>query len=119
MNGLVVFTVVDILLLVAGLAFYLFVVGSQLKRVGALLEECSELVWDVKRHAEVIDSGLASINHTGRVIAGALPLLYDMGERIVVGATFDHDAAVERPPAAPASGTRRSRMLDSVGYNPD
>lgn len=119
MNGLVVFTVIDILALVAGLVFYLYVVGSQLKRVGTTLEECSELVWDVKRHAEVIDSGLQSINHTGQVIAGALPLLYDMGERIVVGATFDHDAAVDRGPAAPASGTRRSRLLESVGYDPD
>ncbi len=119
MNGHLVFTIINILLLVAGLAFYLYVVGSQLKRVGTTLEECSELVWDVKRHAEVIDKGLASINHTGQVIAGALPLLYDMGERIVVGATFDHDEAAHRPPAAPASGTRRSRMLESVGYDPD
>lgn len=119
MNAMVVFTVVDIVLLVAGLAIYLFIVGGQLKRVATLVEECSELVWDVKRHAEVIDSGLASINHTGQVIAGALPLLYDMGERIVVGATFDHDEAVHRPSAAPASGTRRSRLLESVGYDPD
>lgn len=118
MTGLIIFTVIDIVLLVAGLAFYLFVVGSQLKRVGTTLEECSELVWDVKRHAEVIDSGLRSINHTGQVIAGALPLLYDMGERIVVGATFDHDTAVERAPAVPGAGTRRSRLLEGVGYEP-
>jgi hypothetical protein len=119
MNGMVVFTVIDIVLLIAGLAIYLWIVGGQLTRVGTLLEECSELVWDVKRHAEVIDAGLGSINSTGRVIAGALPLLYDMGESIVAGATFDHDAAVERGPAAPASGTRRSRLLESVGYEPD
>lgn len=119
MNALVVFTVIDIVLLVAGLATYLYIVGGQLKRVGDLVEECSELVWDVKRHAEVIDSGLASINHTGQVIAGALPLLYDMGERIVVGATFDRDEAAHRPSAVPASGTRRSRLLESVGYDTD
>ena len=39
MNGLVVFTVVDIVLLIAGLAVYLFIVGGQLKRVATGLEE--------------------------------------------------------------------------------
>jgi hypothetical protein len=119
MNGRIVFTVIDIAALIAGLAVYLYIVGGQLRRVAVVLEECSELVWDVKRNAEVIDAGLGSINNTGRVIAGALPLLYDMGERIVVGATFDHDAAVDSGHAAPASGTRRSRMLESVGYDDD
>ena len=119
MNGLVVFTVIDIALLIAGLAIYLYIVGSQLGRVATVLEECSELVWDVKKNAEVIDAGLGSINNTGRVIAGALPLLYDMGERIVAGATFDHDAAMDSGHAAPASGTRRSRRLESVGYDSD
>ena len=54
-----------------------------------------------------------------RVIAGALPLLYDMGERIVHGATFDPDAAAGSGHAAPASGTRRSRQLEGVGYDAD
>jgi hypothetical protein len=119
MNGRVVFTVIDIGLLIAGLAVYLYIVGGQLRRVATVLEECSSLVWDVKRNAEVIDAGLGSINNTGRVIAGALPLLYDMGERIVEGATFEHDAAVDGGHAAPASGTRRSRMLEGVGYDAD
>ena len=119
MNGRIVFTVIDIAALIAGLAVYLYIVGGQLRRVAVVLEECSALVWDVKRNAGVIDAGLGSINNTGRVIAGALPLLYDMGERIVVGATFDHDAAVDSGHAAPASGTRRSRMLESVGYDDD
>lgn len=119
MTGRVVFTVVDIVLLIAGLAVYLYIVGGQLRRVATVLEECSGLVWDVKRNAEVIDAGLGSINNTGRVIAGALPLLYDMGERIVDGATFDHDAAVHSGTNKPASGTRRSRQLEGVGYDPD
>lgn len=119
MNGRIVFTVIDIALLIAGLAVYLYIVGTQLKRVASVLEECSSLVWDVKRNAEVIDAGLGSINTTGRVIAGALPLLYDMAERIVTGATFDTDAAAASGKAAPASGTRRSRMLESVGYDGD
>lgn len=117
MNGNVLFSVIDIVLLIAGLAIYLFIVGSQLTRVATVLEECSDLVAEVKKNAEVIDQGLGSINSTGRVIAGALPLLYGMAEGIVDGATFDHDAAVERPD--PASGRRRSRQLHGVGYLDD
>jgi hypothetical protein len=117
MNGRIFFSVLDIVLLIAGLAIYLYIVGSYLKRIATVLEDCSSLVWDVKRNAEVIDAGLGSINNTGRVIAGALPLLYDMGERIVDGATFDHDAAVDSGHAAPASGTRRTRLLESVGFD--
>lgn len=116
---MVVFTVIDIVLLIAGLAIYLYIVGGQLTRIASVLEECSELVWDIKRNAEPIDAGLGSINSTGRVIAGALPLLYGMAEGIVAGATFDHDAAVERGPAMPAMGHRRSRLLEGVGYTPD
>ena len=117
MNGYVLFTVIDIVLVIAGLAIYLWIVGSQLTRVASVLEECSDLVADVKRNAEVIEPGLNDINSTGRVIAGALPLLYGMAEGIVDGATFDHAAAVERPD--PARGTRRSRQLEAVGYIPD
>ena len=32
--------------------------------------------------------GVAHINRTGGVVAGALPLLYGMAEGIVVGATY-------------------------------
>ncbi len=119
MNGMVLFTVVDIVLLIAGLAVYLYIVGGQLTRVAGLLEECSDLVGEIKTNAEVIDSGLGSINNTGRVIAGALPLLYGMAEGIVKGATFDHDAHVASGVARPAMGTRRSRLMEAVGYEPE
>jgi hypothetical protein len=114
---LVVLTVVDILALIAGLAFYLFVVGSQLTRIAGNLEECSEIVRRIVANAEPIMPGLQHINRTGGVVAGALPLLYGMAEGIVAGATYEPDTS-ERPPAAPASGRRRSRMHDSVGYEP-
>lgn len=117
MNGYVLFSVIDIMLLIAGLAIYLWIVGSQLTRVASVLEECSDLVADVQRNAEVIEPGLVGINRTGRVVAGALPLLYGMAEGIVDGATFDHDEAVKRP--NPERGSRRSRQLDAVGYLPD
>jgi len=114
---LVVLSVVDILLLIAGLAFYLFVVGSQLTRIAGNLEECSEIVRRIVANAEPIMPGLQHINRTGGVVAGALPLLYGMAEGIVVGATYVPDTT-ERPPAVPASGRRRSRMHESVGYEP-
>jgi hypothetical protein len=116
MTTLVVLSVVDIALLIAGLAFYLFVVGGQLTRVAGNLEECADIVWDIEKNAEPIVEGVSNINRVGGVVAGALPLLYGMAEAIVVGATYQPPP--ERPPAAPASGTRRSRLHDMVGYSP-
>ena len=119
MTTLIVLSVVDVVLLIAGLAFYLFVVGSQLTRVATNLEECRDLVRAVVRNAEVIEPGVERINHTAGVVAGALPLLYGMAEGIVAGATYQPGAAPERGPARPASGRRRSRLHDAVGYLPD
>jgi hypothetical protein len=114
---LIVLTVVDIALLIAGLAIYLYIVGGQLNRVAANLEECSELVGTIVGHAVVIEPGVEHINRTGGVIAGALPLLYGMAEGIVAGATYQPVERVERE-AKPASGRRRSRLHDAVGYAP-
>jgi len=118
MNQMVVLSIVDIALLIAGLAFYLFVVGSQLKRIATNLEECAELVRTIKGHAEAIEPGVEHINRTGGVVAGALPLLYGMAEGIVVGVTPRPAEPVVREPAKPASGRRRSRMHEGVGYVP-
>ncbi len=115
MNTLILLTVIDIVLLIAGLAIYLFIVGAQLTKVAGKLEEAADLVWKVKQNAEPIESGVERINRTGGVVAGALPLLYGMAEGIVVGATYQPETE-ERPPARPAMGTRRSRQLDGVGF---
>jgi hypothetical protein len=115
---LVVLSVVDIVLLIAGLAFYLFVVGSQLTRVATNLEESFGIAGTVVGNAAVIERGVEQINHTGGVVAGALPLLYGMAEGIVVGATYQAADVPERGPARPASGRRRSRLHDGVGYVP-
>ena len=110
--GLVVVLVV--VALIAGLAAYLFIVGSQLTKVAGLLEEAADLVWKIKGNAEVIEPGLKRINRTGGVVAGALPLLYGMGEGIVAGATYKPSTS-ERPPLKPVNGERRSRLLNGVG----
>ena len=119
MSSLALWSVINIVALIAGLAIYLFIVSSQLKKVATNLEDSADLVWDIKKDAEAIEPGLTSINSTGRVVAGALPLLYGMGEGIVVGATFQHDDHVSETVARPAMGTRRSRMMEAVGVSED
>ena len=84
---MIVLSVIDIVLLIAGLAFFLYVLGTQLARIATNLEECAELVRTIGRNAEVIRPGVEHINRTGRVVAGALPLLYGMAEGIVTGVT--------------------------------
>jgi hypothetical protein len=118
MTGLVVLTVVVIAMLVAVLAGYLYVVGSQLGRIADGLEECADLVWQIKHNAEPIIPGVEHINGTGATVAGALPLLYGMAEGIVAGVTPQPERPAERPPARPAAGRRRSRLHDGVGYRP-
>jgi hypothetical protein len=119
MTLLVVLTVLEIAVLIAGLAVYLFWVGSLLNRIAANLEECAGIVRSIVAHAELIGPSVEHINSTGGVVAGALPLLYGMAEEIVVGATWDGGEHTGPPaPARPASGTRRSRLHDAVGYAP-
>jgi hypothetical protein len=119
MSALAIWTAIDVAALIAGLAVYLFIVGSQLKGVADDLESSAELVWQIKRDAEAIAPGLTSINTTGRVVAGALPLLYGMGEGIVNGATFVHADHESEGVAKPAMGTRRSRLMEAVGVDID
>ncbi len=118
MTALVVLTVIAIVLLIAGLAVYLFWTGSLLSRIAGNLEEGADLVRAIGANARVIIPGVEHINATGGVVAGALPLLYGMAEQIVVGVTPRPAAAAVPEPARPASGTRRSRLLDAVGFAP-
>lgn len=119
MTTLVVLSVVAIALLIAVLAIYLYVVGGQLERIATNLEECHSIAGEIVGHAQLIDPGLDHINRTGGVVAGALPLLYGMAEGIVKGVTPRSDAPAERAPAMPASGRRRSRIMESVGARLD
>ena len=113
---MVMWSVIVIVALIAGLAFYLFVVGGQLKKIATNLEECDGLVRTIRGHAKAIEPGLKHVNRTGGVVAGALPLLYGMAEGIVTGVTPKPAQPVERGPARPASGRRRSRLHEGVGY---
>lgn len=120
MTTLVTFSVIAITLLIGGLAFFLYVLGSQLGRVATMLEECAAIVWKIERDTEAIGPGVERINRTGAVVAGALPLLYGFAEGIVTGATYEPEPEeAERPPALPAMGSRRSRLHEGVGYDPE
>lgn len=116
MTTLVVLSVVVIGLLVAGLAVYLFWAGSLLARVAGNLEESFDTAAEILGHAKLICPGVEHINRTGGVVAGALPLLYGMAEEIVADVTPRAAEPDVPEPARPASGRRRSRLLDSVGF---
>lgn len=115
-TGHVVLSSVLVGVLIAGLAFFLVVLSLQLGKIADKLEGANGLIEAINADAEAIVPGLEHINRTGGTIAGALPLLYGFAERILVGVTPTPErAAVARP----ASGTRRSRLHESVGYSPD
>jgi hypothetical protein len=118
MTTLVVLTVLEIVLLIAGLAFFLYWAGTLLARIAGNLEECAELVRTIVGHAKLIGPGVGHINHTGGVVAGALPLLYGMAEEIVTDVTPRPEEPAVPEPSRPSSGTRRSRLHDAVGYTP-
>ena len=117
MTTLVVLTVVEIVVLIAGLAFFLFWLGTLLTRIAGNLEECSRQVKTILGHGADIVPGVEHINRTGGVVASALPLLYGFAEQIVANAKPEQEKP-ERRVAAPASGRRRSRMLEAVGFSP-
>jgi hypothetical protein len=116
MTTLVVLTVMVIVLLVAGLAIYLFWAGSLLNRIASNLEESFGAAAEILGHAKLIGPGVEHINRTGGVVAGALPLLYGMAEEIVTDVTPAAEPPQAPEPAKPASGRRRSRLLDAVGF---
>jgi hypothetical protein len=119
MTALVVLTVIVIVLLIAGLAFYLWWAGSLLNRVASNLEESFGTAAEILGHAKLIGPGVDHINSTGGVVAGALPLLYGMAEEIVTDVTPRPAPPPVPEPARPASGRRRSRLLDAVGFAPE
>jgi hypothetical protein len=57
------------------------------------------------------------INEVGGVVAGALPLLYEMAEQIV-RSTAGKPATSSATDADRTPGTRRSRHHDGVGFIP-
>ena len=61
MTGLVVFTVIDVVLLIAGLAFYLYWVGTLLTRIAGNLEECAETVRAIRKTLAATTGGVQAV----------------------------------------------------------
>lgn len=115
---LIILTVVDIVALVAVLAFYLAWVGSLLSKIATNLEDCNESVQKINKHAELIQPGLDHIIDTGGIVSGALPLLYGFAEKILKKLAPTPPPPPHGHSTAPASGRRRSRLLEHVGFSP-
>ena len=116
MTALVVLTVVEIVLLIAGLAFFLAWIGHAARPDRDQPRGLRGPRPHDRRGRRVIEPGLEHINRTGAVVAGALPLLYGFAERIIGKVSPNPERAKV---AAPASGRRRSRLHDMVGYAPE
>jgi len=118
-NGnLVILSVADTTALCVGLSVYLGWAGYLLTRIARNLEVAADIVQEIYEEATLITPAVEHIINTGGIIAGALPLLYNMAEGIVVGVTPTTPPAERAPrgPAKPYSGRRRSRMHDAIGY---
>ena len=113
---LIVMSVVLIATFIAVLATFLLVIGVMLSRIADNLDDCCENVKTIVKHAEVIVPGVEHINRTGGVVAGALPLLYGGAERIAAKLAPPAPAPVNGHTNVPASGRRRSRLMDTVGF---
>jgi len=107
-----------IVVLIAGLAFFVIVLTIQLTKIANKLDGALQLVDMINDDATVIVPGLEHINRTGGVVAGALPLLYGFAERVIKGVSPAPQREHVNKPPNPA-GVRRSRLLETVGYTPD
>lgn len=117
--SLVLLSVLVIALLIAVLAIYLFVIGMLLHSIADNLDDCLGSVKTILGHAEVIVPAVEHINRTGGVVAGALPLLYGFTDRIAAKvAPRPTTPAASAGPRSNLPPSRRSRLMDTVGFGP-
>ena len=118
MTTLIVLSVVVIVLLIAGLAFYLYVVGAQLTRIATNLEECTELVRDDRAQRR---GDRARASSTSTAPAGSSPVRcrcctgWPRGSSS--GATSSRRGGRSRP-GRPASGALHAPRLGRRGARP-
>ncbi|MGQ0678121.1 MAG: hypothetical protein ACT4OM_00425 [Actinomycetota bacterium] len=84
MATLILLTVLDIVLFLGVLFFFLLLIISRLNNINQNLATCSRHVADIRGHAEIILPGVGQINRTLGVVSGALPLLYGLTEKLTV-----------------------------------
>ena len=92
---LVVLSVVAIAALVAVLAVYLFAVGTGLSRIADNLKEADDFIARIVGHGVLIGPGVQHINRSATEVAGALPLIYGLAEKII-----EKVAAAPPPPGS-------------------
>lgn len=80
---LIILTVVIIGLLITALVNYLFITGMLLNRISDNLGDCLQSVKNIRYQAEAIRPGVVRLNHVGKELTGALPLLYGSAERLI------------------------------------
>ncbi|MGQ0773870.1 MAG: hypothetical protein ACT4NY_05550 [Pseudonocardiales bacterium] len=80
---LTILSIIVIALLIVVLANYLFMIGILLNRIADNLGDCLQSVKNIRYQAEVIGPGVVRLNHIGKELVGALPLLYGGAERLI------------------------------------
>jgi hypothetical protein len=82
--ALVLLSLLDIFLLIFVLALYLVLISNRLNNINQNLADSSATVATIVGHVEPILPGVGQINRVLGVIAGALPLLWGLCEKITV-----------------------------------
>jgi uncharacterized membrane protein len=113
---LVAVTIIVCAVLVGVLFLYLLTIGILLNRIADNLDDSLGNVKTIAQQAEPVIPSVEHINRTGGVVAGALPLLYGHAERIITKVSAPTPAPVNGHTNVPASGRRRSRLMDTVGF---
>lgn len=118
---LVTVTVVVIALLIATLAFYLYMIGGVLNDVAGNLEDCRQNVKKVAYQAEPVQPGMTRLNQTNKDLLKALQLLVDGAESLAAKLAPAASPAPASPAASAAPPPARATSPQpppkaSVGY---
>jgi hypothetical protein len=114
-STLVLITVIEIVVLIAGLAFFLIWIGSLLATIATTLEAGVGLVKQIRDDATLIGPGVEHINRSGGWWRA--PCRCSTASPSRSSGRSRRTRSGPRSPA-PASGRRRSRIHETVGYAP-
>jgi hypothetical protein len=115
---LIVMTVIVIACLIAGLAYYLFRIGTVLSRTAKGLGDCLQSVQTVARQAQGIGPGIKRLNKSGTDLLGAMPLLVEDADAVAAKLAPSAAPSAAAPPASPVAvgATPAAPAQPGVGY---